>query len=196
MPDHLAAYVATWRTVMPDWTHTMWTDDDDWTWLANYDLWQRAPELFPRNVGQFRADVARVELLHRHGGVYADCDLELVAPLDPYVGRGIDCFAAWEQDEQWVNNAVMGAVAGHPFLAALIDELPRSVARARPGARPNVVSGPQFLTPVYRQQPAGSVTVYPSRWFYPYLWSELDRQGEAFPGAVTVHHWHNRRTNR
>lgn len=196
MPDHLAGYVASWTEHHPSWTSRLWTDADDWSWLANYDLWQRAPELFPRNVGQFRADVARLELLHRDGGVWADTDMECLRPLDPLLAEAGDLFLAWEQEPLWVNNAVMGAVPGHPLLAELIDALPASVAARRPGDRPNRVSGPQFITPHVRAQPAGTVRVYPARMFYPYLWSELDRQGEHFPDAYTVHHWHNRRTNR
>lgn len=188
MPDHLAAYGDTWAQHHPGWDHQLWTETN-MPALRNQQLYDDAERIAPGHEGQFRADVARYELLARHGGVYVDCDLECRKPIDDLCD--VAAFAAWEHTDRWVNNAFMGAVPGHPFLVALIAGLAQHVRR-RPGERPNKLSGPQYLTPVYRRF-ARDVTVYPKDWFYPYLWSELDRQGEDFPDAYAVHHWNHRR---
>lgn len=190
MPDHLAAYIVSWRDLHPDWDHHLWTEHE-LRWLANQSLFDHAEDHTP-HVGQFRADIARYEILHRLGGVYVDCDFEARRPIDDLLDVG--CFAAWEIDDVWVNNAILGATPGHPFLADLIDGLPANVTRTR-GKRPNVMTGPQYLTPVYRRH-ADTVTVHPSRCFYPYLWNELHRAGEDFPDAYAVHHWENARRRR
>lgn len=187
MPDHLAEYVASWRRVHPGWTHTIWSADD-LTWLANQELFDDA-EQHTASVGQFRADIARYEILHRYGGVYVDCDFEALRPIDELIAD-VDCFAAWETDGQWVNNAILGAVPGHPFLAELIRALPANVVRAA-GQRPNVMTGPQFVTPIARRH---KVELFPAAMFYPYLFNELDRGREVFPDAYAVHHWHNARS--
>lgn len=187
MPDHLAAYVATWTAVHPGWEHRMWTDAD-LDWLQNQELYDFA-EAITQHHGQFRADVARYEILHRHGGVWVDCDFEAVYPIDDLIA-GHDCFAAWETDGQWINNAILGSVPGHPMLADLIDGLPANVHR-RKGKRPNVMSGPQYLTPIALEH---EITLFPAAQFFPYRWDELDRAGHAFPDAYAVHHWNNRRS--
>lgn len=190
MPDHLAAYGDTWQRHHPGWEHRLWTEAN-MPPLANQRIYDDAERIAPRNVGQLRSDVARYEVLLEHGGVYVDCDMECLRPIDPLVA-GVDCFAGWEDEARWVNNAVLGATPGHPFVAALVDGLAANVRRRR-GARPNVLTGPQYLTPLYRRHHE-AVTVYPKATFYPYSWRELDRGGEPFPDSFAVHHWHNRRS--
>lgn len=188
MPEHLAAFGETWVAHHPGWEHQLW-DESNMPVLRNQALYDAAEMIAPDHVGQFRADVARYELLEQHGGVYVDCDFECCRPLDPLLAD-VEAFAAWEVPGRWVNNAILGATAGHPFLTALVDGLAQNVRR-RAGSRPNKLSGPQYLTPIYWQHP--EVTVFPKAWFYPYLYHELERDREAFPDAVAVHHWHNRR---
>jgi mannosyltransferase OCH1-like enzyme len=193
MPDHLAAYVDTWRQLNPDWSTILWDEERlDATLDRTLDLFRRADQITP-HVGQFRSDVARYELLWRFGGVYVDCDFEALRPIDPLLEQldGASMFAAWETDGVWVNNAILGASAWTPLLDEVIDGLAASIAE-HPTARPNVQTGPQYLTPIVRRH-AADVRLFPSAWFYPYLWNELDRQDEEFPGAYAIHHWDNAR---
>lgn len=187
MPVHLEAYLATWVKVNPGWEHRIWREDD-LGWLTNQALFDNA-EWHTARVGQFRADVARYEILHRFGGVYVDCDFEARRPIGDLL-VDVDCFAAWETEGVWINNAILGAAPGHPLFAELIRRLPGNVAR-RSGKPPNVVTGPQFLTPIARRH---KITVFPAETFYPYLWNELERGDEEFPDAYAVHHWENRRS--
>lgn len=197
MPAELAVLEDSWREHNPDWPIFTWAESN-LDWLVNRELFDRAHEIVgPGEVGQLRADIARVEILHRFGGVYIDCDMECLRSFEPLLG--VSCFAGFEDPERrWVNNAVLGAEVGHPFLAALMDALPASVAAAeRAGVRrPNRFSGPQFVTPIWSNWFRGSVEVHPHTHFYPYSWSELDRRGEDFPDAWAVHHWHHRRSTR
>lgn len=188
MPDHLADYGATWEKHHPGWEHRLWTDDN-MPALRNQHLYDQAETIAPNNVGQFRADIARYELLGAHGGVYIDCDFECLRPIDELLD-GVSCFAAWEETGRWVNNAIMGCTLGHTLMSTLVARLPRNV-KLRRGARPNILSGPQFLTPLIAGH---GVTVFDKDLFYPYLWNELERGDEQFPDAYAVHHWNNRRT--
>lgn len=184
MQMHLERYLATWNRHHPAWEHRLWVGFDD---LRNQNLYDRAEEITP-SVGQFRSDIARYEILHRYGGVYVDCDFECRRPLDELI-EGLDLFAAWETDGVWVNNAIIGATPDDPLIDELIRKLPANVSRKR-GKRPNVMTGPQFLTPHWVQADAPT---FPAALFYPYRWDELDRAGEAFPEAYAVHHWDNAR---
>lgn len=198
MPFDLVMLEPAWFLLHPEWEWRTWRDAD-FGWLRNQDLFDAAEDIVgPTEVGQFRADIARLEILHRYGGVYVDCDMEARKPLDPLLE--VECFAGFEDPEgRWVNNAVMGAEAGHPFLDALIEALPDSVAAAQRAGitRPNKFSGPQFVTPIWkRDRFRHSVTVHPHSHFYPYSWSELDQRGGDFPDAYAVHHWQHRRVTR
>lgn len=191
MPDHLAAYVETWRDVHPDWALILWDEERlDATLDQTLDLFRTAEQVTP-HVGQFRSDVARYELLWRFGGVYVDCDFEALRPIDELLVDGPELFAAWETDDVWVNNAILAARPGAGVLVDVLDGLAANIA-AHPTGRPNVQTGPQYLTPIVRRH-ADRVRLWPSAWFYPYLWNELGRQGEEFPDAWAVHHWDNAR---
>lgn len=186
MPAHLREYVATWTAVHPSWTHRIWREED-LRWLQNQDLFDFA-EAYTTSVGQFRSDVARYEILHRFGGVYVDADFEALAPIDELL-MGVDCFAAWETDNVWVGNAILGSVPEHPFLADLIDGLALNVSQHR-GERPNRMTGPQYLTPIAR---AHRIDLFPAAQFYPYRFDQLERGGDSFPDAFGCHHWNNKR---
>lgn len=195
-PDWLAAFAATWER--PGWEIRQWSDDNvgELFPLRNQAIFDEAPEIAPDHVGQLRSDVLRLEILDRFGGVYVDADFECIRPIDDLLD-GIDCFAAWESQDRWIGNTVLGAVSGHPFVDALIARLPGNVRRRR-GSRPNKLSGPQYVTRVYRAEFEGSVTVFPQGLFYPYGWHEVADVNPAgardqFPGAYAVHHWFNKR---
>lgn len=186
MPRQFASWVAGWRALHPTWDVRVW-GDDDLLWLRNRALFDAAERLAPGSEGQFRSDVARYEVLWRHGGVYVDCDFEALRPIDDLLG--VDCWAAWETDDVWINNAIIGATPSHELMHGLIARLPHNV-KAKRGKRPNHLSGPRFFTPLARRH---DITVHPSRLFYPYRWDELDRAGGDFGDAYAVHHWNNAR---
>ena len=191
-PAWLSELGETWRRHHPDWAIMQWNDDHVPDDLVNQDLYDRAEELAPDHVGQFRADVLRYELLWRYGGVYVDADFEALRPLDDLLD-GVDAFAAW-QDDRFVNNAILGASAEHPLMRSLVDGLPDSVARHR-GAPPRKVSGPHYLTAAVRGR--SDVTLFDRELFYPYDWRALHhRPGETFAGAYAVHLWFNQRRER
>jgi inositol phosphorylceramide mannosyltransferase catalytic subunit len=204
MPAEFIAYGRGWQERHPEWTHVLWTDHPQPEMpgvsiaapfgLRNQDLYDAAATLAPKNVGQFKADVLRYELLLDAGGVYVDCDFECLRPLDGLL-TNIGSFVAWERNGIWLNNAIMGAVPHLDFFAQLVGRLKANVT-ANVGKRPNIMSGPQFLTAVYRQRRRARLTVptvFAQALFYPYSWNELHRKGQPFPQAYAVHHWNNRR---
>ena len=194
LPTQFQQFMEGWQRLHPAWAFQMWGEAELASLdMVNRDIYDRADELCPGLSGQLRSDVARLEILYRYGGVYIDTDFECLKPIDDLL-EGVDCFAAWVVPGQWLNNAIMGAAPIHPFIGRLIDEMPARIA-AYPGQAPRVVSGPQYMTAVWKEHPEG-VTLFEKPLFYPYLWSELGRGHERFPGAYGVHHWGNRRRER
>lgn len=207
MPEEFIEYGRTWMEHHPTWLHALWTDQDqppmsnvivkriDGLELWNKETYDAAPRLAPKNVGQFRADVLRYEILLRQGGVYVDADFECMKPIDPLLTEKVHAFAAWEREAIWLNNAILGSEPGDQFIASLVQNLANSVKQNK-GMRPNVMTGPQYMTRCYRaaiRSGRPTLTTLPRKYFYPYLWNELDKRGQLFPDAYAVHHWNNRR---
>lgn len=183
LPIEIAAMMVTWKTHHPDWQIHLWADPGG---LRNQDLYDRGEEITPDAPEQFRSDVARYEILHRFGGVWADADFVCQKPIDDLLGS--KPFAV--REGRWLNNAIIGSPRRHPMLEDLISLLPQSVARQRPEHGNTVKSGPQFFTPIARRW---KITELAQETFFPYLWNELDRGTEEFPDAYAVHHWQNQR---
>jgi mannosyltransferase OCH1-like enzyme len=104
-----------WHRLHPDWQHRLWTERD---LPADLELKEAANLL--RQPAE-RADILRLEVLHRHGGVYLDADFECLKPIDPLLD-GVSCFLGL-LDSGRVSNAVIGAVPGHPLLAKAMAEV-------------------------------------------------------------------------
>jgi mannosyltransferase OCH1-like enzyme len=136
-----------------------------------------------------KSDVLRFELLWLYGGVYIDTDFECLRSIEPLLEK-IRVFASFQTD-LIVNGALMGAVPEHPFIGMLIDSLPGSV-REHGSADPQLSSGPGFVTgclDTWKAEGREPVTLFPAKFFYPYLWYEKHRRFEKFPDAYAIHHW-------
>jgi mannosyltransferase OCH1-like enzyme len=184
-PEKFEPLLETWRRVMPDYEivilaldnipHNPWVDgaiaQGDYILAGHY---------------------ARCQRIFETGGIYFDIDVEAVRPFDDL----LDCamFIGGESDE-WVNNAVFGAEAGHPFLAecmAYMDTFPLDHPEA-----PNE-TGPRMFTRLIRARGwesgnethmVGDIKVLAPEWFYPYLYTESFDPACITSETHAIHHW-------
>lgn len=190
MPGHLAQNVQRWRDLHPTWGLRVWTDRD-FRWLHNLPLFNEAESIVPRDaVGQFKADVARYEILLREGGFYADVDTYPLRPIDDSVLKHKE-FAV-QEDPSWIGNTYLGATPDHPLFREIVIGLKMNAKRFR-GKRPNVIAGPKYITPLWRRS-GGYVA--PTEWGFPYSYSNVKRSNvPATFGKNTyaVHEWQHTR---
>jgi mannosyltransferase OCH1-like enzyme len=175
LPEEHQAFGASWTRHHPDWEQRLWRDED----LQGLDL---PAEIVARAETPAQlADVARLHILARHGGVYVDTDVECLRALDPLL-KGLDFFAGFEAPGL-VGTAILGARPEHPAFVRAAELVHKTFGRSNlPSA-----SGPAFFTHVLWDFP--EVTLFPTPYFFPYSWSEPERRGERFEGAYAVHHW-------
>lgn len=193
IPAHIAANCAAWAEMHPDWDMKLWTEREiDEIGLQNRALYDRAEQIVPGDaVEQFRADIVRYEVLALFGGMYTDVDTIPLRPIEPALA-GHDEFAAHE-DRTWIGNTYLGAIPGHPIMQAIVAGLPANVHRLR-GRRPNKLSGPQYITPIWNRY-GGHIA--PQRLWFPY--SYIDVKRDSIPmdfdsDVFAVHAWdHTRR---
>lgn len=188
MPAPLAAHLDAWRRLHPSWEVRVWTPETTPA-LRHQELYDHPADYSPKsNPWQWRSDLARYQILHDIGGVYVDCDLEPLRPIDDLV-QGCEAVIARE-DARHVNNAFMGAAPGARFLADILRGLRASVL-AQPRARVNRQIGAHYLTRVVRRHPEVRVLAPPL--IYPEHWSQLERLSQPAPAsAYTRHHWANK----
>ena len=166
-PDEFRVYQESWLTHHPEWQLRFWTEES-----LPADL--RRPEVLDRlRVPAERSDILRLETLWREGGVYLDTDFECRRSIEPLIAEA-DFFAAYLKPGR-VNNAVIGAVPGHPILDRALTELtPR-----RNHGYDKQAAGPLYLDRLLKEYP--EVMIFPPAVFYPATPAERAR-------AVAVHH--------
>jgi hypothetical protein len=144
---------------------------------------------------------ARLLVLQRHGGVYLDTDVEVVRSFDHLLPLG--CFLGQQYepegtpvkpDDMFVNDAVLGATAGHPFLAERLALLPpiEVALTMRPFSPPLATKALAARgLDGYSRTPRrlGDLTVFPKEWFYPYFYGETFDPACVTEDTLAVHRW-------
>jgi hypothetical protein len=94
----------------PDWEFKTWYDEDEYPYVGGY--------LNECIAGAFRADLIRLDVVYRFGGVYLDSDVYVVKPLDPLLATPMFCSGEYETG---FGNIAFGAEPNHPIIKELID---------------------------------------------------------------------------
>ena len=210
LPARWAAFAARLRALHPAWEYRLWGDAEAAALLAAGPDWARALYAAWDNPG-FRSDLLRLLVLQICGGVYLDTDCEPVRALDPLLaGRGAflgATFAPQPIREVLVENAVLAAAPGHPFVALMLARVRDACALVTAGdfaaGRPDVVflSGPARLSRTLMEwraaeaSVAGDVSVLPPEAFYPVVpggpsdGPRAPASPAEFPGTFLVHWW-------
>jgi Glycosyltransferase sugar-binding region containing DXD motif len=175
-------WAAAWRRRHPGWEYRLWGEADIEPILPDG---LRAPwrSFVERGRWHGAADIARVAILLREGGVYVDIDSEPVRSLDraPFMRASFFAGLQYGTSEriEWVNNGVIGAEAGHPILtryAALIE------AAEIIDPPWQTVGGAYFTIAVRALRHLPGVAILPARTFYP-----EDKGGERVGGRGRVY---------
>ena len=196
VPPEYVRFRERWAELHPGWTLQVW---DEARFLAEFEN-HPATQLYLNRARWspyahewgWKTNIARLLILQRLGGLWVDADLEPLKPVDPLIERleaseNHNALAAYE-DRTHVNNAFLASPPNGPFIVALVDGLADRVRNLR-GKPSNVMTGPHYLT-----DRTPGLMVLERALVYPMHWSELDRRGEDFPAAYTLHHWHRKST--
>lgn len=149
LPEKLRPYLDSWRQQMPDYKIQEW----------NEKCFPVKSEYVRQNLEEgnwaFVSDYARFQVLHEHGGIYLDTDVELLRPL-PEVGGS--AFLGFENVLDRVSKNPLGtAILGFPPGHSLCDEMMRAYDR-NPRARP---LGTDMLTRLFRKKGLAKLRHHP-----------------------------------
>ena len=182
-------YWRQWAALHPGWDLHIWTERNmpPLRNQAEYDYCEYTASAgilidHQRAVAVQRADIAAYELVWRFGGVYVNCDMQPLRPLNDLLGHL--AFAGME-DDRYLGNAVLGGEPRSPFFDAVISELPFRVV-AYPHAGMRVQTGPHLLTAVWWTSP-DLITVLPRKAFYSTHHGQIHGGGYAAAHVEAAH---------
>lgn len=153
--------VETWKKNHPEWEYKRWGEEELASFgMINQDLYGQAKDFAPRDWLRWRADIARLEVLYREGGVYCDTDSDSLKPLDELL-EGVECFFIQSpNDLKGATQAVMGCAPGHPFIKHLLDGLRDNAEDFNVGAKLVQTVGGAYITRELRKLKPDDVAVF------------------------------------
>jgi mannosyltransferase OCH1-like enzyme len=167
VPEKYHALQESWKKNHPDWQYILWTKEKiDEFGLIHKEIFDEATNYATKS------DIARIEILYRMGGLYADMDTECLKPMDifhhccdfyscgPIVGsKGI--YVPIEM-------CLFGSRPGHPILKKMIEGLKTADPKAT-GRKIMNESGPVFfgkkIFEALTKQPLDRVVIFPTSYF-------------------------------
>jgi hypothetical protein len=77
LPQKDKEFIDGWRKMMPDYEIVFWNED-------NYDVYKHPfmKAAYQKKAYGFVPDYARLDIVHTHGGIYMDTDVEVLKPFD------------------------------------------------------------------------------------------------------------------
>jgi|SRR5581483_4066883 len=167
LPEEYRRFQRTWLDHHPGWEHRLWTEEN-----LPGDL--RRPEAAEKlRAPAERANILRLELLWRDGGVYVDTDFECLCSIEPLI-EAAELFITLAKPDR-VNNALMGSVPGHHLLDRALTEI-RPVEYY---GHDKAATGTRFLDRLLLGR--DEVTLLDHELFYP-------QTEEARARAYAIHH--------
>jgi mannosyltransferase OCH1-like enzyme len=172
IPERFLPYIESWKRIMPDYEIRQLS-------LENLD--KKSPfvqECLKRENYAIAGHFERCRALYETGGIYFDVDIEAIKPLDDLLNQD---FFVGKEDLTVINNAVVGSVAGYPFLKKCM-EFMESFDFSQDHIE--LRTGPWMFTELIDKE-----KVYPPMYFYPYSYKETYSPSCITPYTYVVHHW-------
>lgn len=188
-PQFLQKCIDSWSVFCPDYEIIEWNEN-------NYDVSRHAytAEAYEREKYGFVTDVARLDILYEHGGLYMDTDVTLLRNLDDLLYQ-----SGFIGTEKWGNvntGGGCGFVPGHPILKELLDYRDNYHFVLEDGSF-NIETCGMYETRVLinhgfkpdgQLQSVKGVTIYPSYINHPYDYMSCEDQRKET--TVSIHHFY------
>jgi mannosyltransferase OCH1-like enzyme len=127
LPLKFRKWSDTCKLMHPEWTHILWTDEDNRQMVADFfPYFLPIYDNFP--AGIFRADVVRYMYMYLFGGVYIDLDTDCLRPYDEIFNRKDNVYIGSMNVFEDVKNhkypnAFLASSPGHPLWTHTISKV-------------------------------------------------------------------------
>lgn len=170
-----------WKAMNLGWEVREWTGPE--FTMINQSLYDHPPV---HDSFRFKADLLRLEILHRFGGVYVDMDVEPLRPIEDLLTGGV-AYAAYSpnlwHDKRIISNAFIASEKKHPWIHRCITHMEESI-ETYGGQFLAMVTGPHHVNRCLL--PSDDVTILPTSVIYPVYSSEVMK-------AYMFHSWDNKK---
>lgn len=168
--------IESWKTILPDYQFVLWNDDKikeiHSTWIDS---------AIAEKKWAFAADYVRLYALYKYGGIYLDCDVEVLRPFDDLLNQ--QTFVGWESARPVIAAAVMGCEANLPWLKDCLDWYEGKLFDVAKINKADVVINYIIKQPVLEH----GIHVYECDYFSPL--NNLTGKCQITPNTYCIHHF-------
>lgn len=121
-PELAIKCLKSWKKYCPDFEIIEWNE-------SNFDVNanQYCRDAYKEKKWAFVTDYARLAILHEHGGVYFDTDVQLIRPIDDLLEHPAFMGIEWVSDCKKVNTGLgLGSEPGNPLIKEIMDDYANS----------------------------------------------------------------------
>jgi hypothetical protein len=190
IPPNLQVCIDSWSRFCPDYEIVRWDE-------TNYDISKNAYMKKGHELGIWSlvSDYVRADVIHEHGGVYLDTDVELIRNIDDLLSN--EAYYGFECGPQLNNGSGYGAVAGHDVVAEMLETLEyKNVVDSIP--QKHTIFQMEILGTAMRKrgfrldntmQVKDGIALYPSDVFAPKTWIIPPQFIHITENTHSIHHY-------
>lgn len=190
-----------WRKHHPNWEIKVWGDTE----VANFD-WssEKIQQAFIQaDTWAEKADILRLEVLYKFGGIYSDADVVCINSFHDLVVQDIAFFSCFELnyvgkhygEPFFVGSAVLGAAKNSHVIKYCLDHL--KTAEEAPSLGIIKRTGPGLISRACQEVLSNkkeNILILPCSYFYPLPWKKRDTTSESVASFVSsdtlaIHLW-------
>ncbi len=189
IPDFLKRCMGSWAEKCPDYEIKRWDE-------TNFDVskYLFTKQAYEKGRYGFVSDVARLDILYNHGGIYMDTDVKLIKPF----GNLINC-KGFVGTEKWGNinsGGGIGAVPHHPMIKEMLDYRAGFSFFHDDGTLNIETNGLYETIPFLKRgcrvdntfQTINDMAVYPASVFHPYDYMSCEER--ITENTISIHYFH------
>jgi len=176
-PDLVRKCMESWQRYLPDYQFVLWDKEK----IKEFDChWINSAIIAKK--WAFAADYIRLYALYNYGGIYLDCDVEVIKPFDDLLERSY--FVGRETHKNVIEAAVMGAEPSLNWLKDALDWYESKEFNVTQLNNP-AIAIPVILKNVLSKK--SNVAILPAEFFSP----KDNRTGniKITPRTYTIHHF-------
>lgn len=187
MPELAVKCIESWKKYLPEYEIKEWNEDN-----FDLNLYFYVREAYDNRRFAFVTDVVRLYALYNEGGVYMDTDVEVLKPLDKFLGH--HAFSGFE-DLTNIPTGIMGAEKGSRWAKENLDYYKdrHFIVNGKPDATTNVTTITNHLDKYGLkhnntfQEFEDLITIYPKDVFCPKSYE--DGEIHITSNTHTIHHF-------
>lgn len=145
LPAHYAQAAFSWINKNSDYEYRYYNDDDMRNYLIENNFIRELAAYDSLIPFAYKADLWRLCVLYREGGVYADIKTGCIKSLNETIPSETELLLVSDRPKASIFNAIMASVPEHPLIGKMIDRIIENILQRKYGKSDLDITGPEAI---------------------------------------------------